>query len=149
MIDRHGIPLRQIIRSSDPDRIRDRIFYDLGIIHGSSMMRRTIYDTIGGYRSEYPHVEDVDWIFRAIYSGFRASNIPDIVLKYRKRKNSTERHFRKKAILSYYLKKEIVAQYGLRLSLKEQLSLYAHLILGWSLPPRFRDVLFHIIRRWV
>lgn len=142
---------RRYIREyvSDPQKIRSRILYDLGILHGASLIRRSVYDAIGGYRQAYAAVEDVDWIFRAVFSGFHISNISETVLRYRRHMDSSEKHYRKKAIESYRLKKAMIAEYRLTLSCKEWCSLYAHLILGWSLPPRMRDALFRFLRRSV
>lgn len=134
---------------SDPQHIRARILYDLGILHGASLVRRSVYDTIGMYREEYRYIEDVDWIFRAVFSGFLVSNLSEVVLQYRKRPNSSEKNARKKVIESYRLKRALIAEYCLTPSFKEWCSVYAHLILGWILSPRMRDALFRFLRRYI
>jgi glycosyltransferase involved in cell wall biosynthesis len=60
---------------------RDARFGDLdGIPIGSAMMRRTVFDAIGGFDETFRHSEDMDLLFRIREQGFEIAILPEIVL---------------------------------------------------------------------
>lgn len=58
------------------------LLFDRGITHGTSMVRRAALAGSGGYRGDYPHVEDLDlWLRMA--GLVRFANLPDLLYSYR------------------------------------------------------------------
>jgi glycosyltransferase involved in cell wall biosynthesis/predicted SAM-dependent methyltransferase len=71
-----------------PEEIR-RTFGDLNsMIHSAALMRRTVVETIGNYRQEFPAAEDYDFFARALMSGFECANIPEVLHKIRLHRQS-------------------------------------------------------------
>ena len=83
VIDRDGAFLSvQKTLTRDQD-IRRRAFYANPFAHGSVMMRRQSLLAIGGYRDEFPFVEDYDlWV--RIMSRHQVANLPRVLYSYRK-----------------------------------------------------------------
>ena len=58
-----------------PDRIRATFAQKNSMINSASMIRRKVFDTIGGYREEFRSVDDYDFYARALLAGFKMANI--------------------------------------------------------------------------
>ena len=58
------------------------------IIDPSCMFRRDIFNKLGGYDSKWKLVPDFNLWVRAIKEGYRLSNLPEILVHYRKHPNS-------------------------------------------------------------
>jgi len=52
------------------------------IAHPTFFVKKTVYDKLGGY-GDAEHVEDKEFLARAICEGFRVGNIPETLLDYR------------------------------------------------------------------
>lgn len=60
---------------------RDAVFGDLdGIPILSAMVRRSVFDQVGGFDTSFTHSEDMDLLFRLRENGIRIEVLPDIVL---------------------------------------------------------------------
>ncbi len=129
VIDAHGKHIEIIKKPTDPDVVRERIWYDLTVWHTVVLARRSLYDTIGGYRETYQYVEDVDWTYRALFGGHRGSNIESVVASYRRYPQNSDQYSRLKAKKSFALKKEMRERYHLKLRPKEYISIYVLLVL--------------------
>lgn len=57
------------------------------ISHPTWLVRKSVFDDIGKYNDVYA-AEDYEWLCRASSNGFQISNIDDVILKYRLRRNS-------------------------------------------------------------
>ena len=58
------------------------------IIDPSCMFRRDIFNKLGGYDSKWKLVPDFNLWTRAVKEGYRLSNLPEILVHYRKQPNS-------------------------------------------------------------
>jgi peptidoglycan/xylan/chitin deacetylase (PgdA/CDA1 family)/glycosyltransferase involved in cell wall biosynthesis len=62
-----------------------------GSVHVSSMMRRTMWNAVGGFDAALPAYEDQEFFLRAIRAGFRGEIIDEPLLFYRVRPDSRYR----------------------------------------------------------
>ena len=62
-----------------PERIRETFHQLNSMIHSASMIRREVFETIGGYRPQFQSVDDYDYFMRALLAGFRLANIPQVL----------------------------------------------------------------------
>ncbi|HEX4996834.1 MAG TPA: glycosyltransferase [Terriglobia bacterium] len=61
-----------------------RTFQDVNsMINSASMIRREVFETIGGYRDEFRSVDDYDFFMRALLAGFSLANIPEVLHRIR------------------------------------------------------------------
>jgi len=66
-----------------PDRIRKTFHETNSMINSASMIRRAVFETIGGYREEFRSVDDYDFFMRALLSGASLANIPQVLHRIR------------------------------------------------------------------
>ena len=71
-----------------PERIRETFGQINSIINSTALIRRDIFDTLGGYREEYRSADDYDFFARALLAGFSLANIPESLHKIRLHPNS-------------------------------------------------------------
>ena len=65
------------------ERIR-ATFHDVNsMIHSSSLIRREVFASIGGYRKEFRSVDDYDFFMRALLAGFVLENVPSVLHRIR------------------------------------------------------------------
>src|SRR5262249_25311677 len=53
------------------------------MIHSSSLIRREVFSSIGGYRQEFQSVDDYDFFMRALLAGFALENVPYVLHRIR------------------------------------------------------------------
>ncbi len=82
-IDPDAMPICEFMDEATHDEIERALLAPrLGIVHPSVMLRRDAMLRIGGYRSGFPHVEDLDLFLRLGEIG-RLANLQTVLLKYR------------------------------------------------------------------
>ncbi len=108
----------------------------LTIFHGSSMIRRKIYDSIGYYREEWLYCEDYDWTFRAIYGGFSGTNLSESLYYYRYHGASTNTHSHEIALRVYKLKKVMKREFQIHYTVSNYIFLYIQFCINYFLPGR-------------
>lgn len=82
-IDPEGLPIFEFMEYfSHEDIDRALMMPIIGILHPTLMARRSAIEAVGGYRSGYPHVEDLDLFLRLAEIG-RLANLPEVLLHYR------------------------------------------------------------------
>ncbi|AXK49276.1 glycosyltransferase [Aliarcobacter trophiarum LMG 25534] len=59
----------------------------IGIVHPTFFVRKKVFDKLGGYNNAF-HAEDMEFLSRAIFFGFKVGNIKDVLLNCRYRNNS-------------------------------------------------------------
>ena len=86
LIDENGCILKEVMKfPSSEKKIRKCISWGSCLPHPSWLLKKSVYDKLGGYR-EVPSCEDYDFILRALVcKDFRLGNIPEVCLKYRVR----------------------------------------------------------------
>jgi glycosyltransferase involved in cell wall biosynthesis len=67
---------------TQPEAIKKAITYRSVACHPTWIMRRNVFDTIGGYRY-FPSSEDYDFLYRVLDAGFTVSNLTQPLLEYR------------------------------------------------------------------
>ena len=82
-IDPDGSPLVDFIDCFDHADIETTLMRPaIGILHPTVAMSRRAVLAVGGYRADYPHVEDLDLFLRLGEVG-RLANLPEVLLDYR------------------------------------------------------------------
>lgn len=66
------------------------IVHDNCVKHPVWMMKKSVYDSLGGYRDIFS-CEDYDFLLRAILAGYRLGNAPIVGLRYRQNPDSISR----------------------------------------------------------
>lgn len=66
-----------------PERIRATFGQVNSMINSASLIRREVFEAIGGYRERYRSVDDYDFFARASLAGFHLANIPEVLHKIR------------------------------------------------------------------
>ncbi len=59
-----------------------------GVVHVSSMMRREVFDAVGGFDESMPAYEELDFWTRVLEAGFRGEVLTEPLLRYRVRPGS-------------------------------------------------------------
>jgi glycosyltransferase involved in cell wall biosynthesis len=82
-IDPEGLPIAEVLNGCTHEEISHSLLArQFAIAHPSTTIRRSALEAIGGYRSEYPHAEDLDLFLRLAEIGYLA-NLPETLLDYR------------------------------------------------------------------
>lgn len=69
---------------TSPDEIRDSLLAGrMRILNGASMIRRSLFDTYGGYRIDLRRAQDYEFFRRLAIGGVRMGALPDVLLLYR------------------------------------------------------------------
>lgn len=87
-IDENGKQISGKYKYYKPNELKSALVYTNCIHHPTIMMKRIIFDQIGGYR-DFPCSQDYDMWLRLLESGCNFYMINEVLLKYRIRKNST------------------------------------------------------------
>lgn len=82
-IDPEGWPIFEFMDRFSHDEIEAGLFKpEIAMLHPTVMLRRGAVCALGGYRADFPHVEDLDLFLRLGEVG-RLANLPDVLLEYR------------------------------------------------------------------
>jgi glycosyltransferase involved in cell wall biosynthesis len=85
-------------REHEPQRIRATYGQLNSMVNSASLIRREVYQKIGGYRQAYAGVDDYDFYARALEAGFELANLPQVLHRTRLHTGSvtsTRRHHNK------------------------------------------------------
>ena len=66
-----------------PAVVRWHLFFYTCISHPTMMVRRAIYEQLGGYGPTFTHAEDLDFLLRAAFE-HKVANLPSHLLRYRR-----------------------------------------------------------------
>lgn len=85
LIDEHGTSMNQTITIPVNHRqICKDIRWRSCIPHPTWLVRREVYESLGGYR-QIPYAEDYDFLLRLLRTNYKTGNLPCVVLDYRVR----------------------------------------------------------------
>lgn len=85
LIDENGTSLNQTVTVPvKHHQICKDIRWRSCIPHPTWLVRREVYETLGGYR-QIPYAEDYDFILRLLKTNYKVGNVPCVVLDYRVR----------------------------------------------------------------
>ncbi|MFZ2190150.1 MAG: glycosyltransferase [Candidatus Magasanikiibacteriota bacterium] len=133
-IDSVGKEIGFSTQSISNEDIRKDIFLHCPFWNPACMFRKSVWQEVGKYRKQYELCQDYDLLFRIVYSGYKVANLPEFLLKYRIHvTNASFKRVRELEKKCYHLRIEMVKKFNLKLSWKEKLFMWAHLILGYSL----------------
>lgn len=104
------------------------------------------------YREEFLYLEDYDLWLRLISDWNKWANLNSQVLKYRRHGNNTWDNNKKIAKKSFFLRKKIIKDFNIKVSIKTYIWMYTHLLL-WYLFSRkailkLEYILKKIIIKW-
>jgi GT2 family glycosyltransferase len=100
------------------------------VVHPSVMYRKSAVLAVGGYREGYIYVEDIDLWYRLVYSGYKISNVPKFLLKYRYHAGSTAHQARLNAVKAFKLRKATINNFKLKINFNQKLSIYLQFLVG-------------------
>lgn len=84
----HDDVVERTVKGPYTDEVCKKILrYESCVAHPLWMVRKEVYDNLGGYR-DIDSCEDLDFLIRAALSGYRMGNAPYILLEYRNNPNS-------------------------------------------------------------
>lgn len=142
VIDENGsLTGRKIKKPIDPTEIKQDLIVYLTVIHGTVLLRKEVFVKAGLYRPEYLYCEDVDFTYRAIFGGIKASNVDEYLYKYRYHGLSTAHSARASALRAFRLRRETIKRFSLSLSVKQWFMIAAQLLVGYFLTGRQRQLI--------
>jgi hypothetical protein len=81
VIDENNVETGALVPPSGNKRIGIAAYYAAPLLHPTYVMRRQMFETLGGYRDMV--AEDYDFLLRAIDAGFKLDNCPIWGISYR------------------------------------------------------------------
>ena len=81
--DDAGRTLGRPLLETGPGRIRTTFGRANAMINSAALIRRRVFDVIGGYREEYRSADDYDFFSRALQAGFELANLPEVLHRIR------------------------------------------------------------------
>lgn len=69
-------------RVTDPEDVRNTMFFNIGLSHTSAVIRSEAFRTVGLYSTDYPAAEDYE-LMRRIGTQFDLANVPECLVHYR------------------------------------------------------------------
>lgn len=86
-------------------QIKKRNRWKQCVAHPTFLAKKKVYDSLSGYRN-VAYCEDYDFICRAIYTGYKIGNTPEVLLNYRVRSNSiSKQNMLEQKVRSYFIGK--------------------------------------------
>ncbi|MCX6715655.1 MAG: glycosyltransferase [Candidatus Taylorbacteria bacterium] len=144
IIDQCGKVIGKRTKPTDPESIKKNVIIYNPVVHPSVMFRKDVILKVGGYRHPYWRAQDTDLWYRIVFSGYKISNLPEFLLKYRYHSNSTSRGGFANSINDYKLRIKTIKNFKLRLSPVIWLLIYLQLLVGVLFNGRRRQD----IERW-
>ncbi|MGF1750752.1 glycosyltransferase [Vibrio cionasavignyae] len=84
---------REIITYPNGDALSKEIMFSSPVAHPAVIMRKDIIVSLGGYREAFIHAEDYDLWLRIYDSGYKISNLKQVLLRYRQTESGITRKF--------------------------------------------------------
>jgi GT2 family glycosyltransferase len=99
--DRNELTTTRVIEYPvSPDECRKQLFFNSPVSHPAVMVRRVVFEKLGGYSEAYPAAEDFDLMWRANRAGFKISNLADMLLIKEETPGSISQKRRRQQIFS-------------------------------------------------
>jgi len=128
------------------EEIRKYIFKYSPFCHATTIYRKDIVQSVGGYNIDLYDAEDYDLYFRiGKISEFR--NIDDVLYKMRYNENSVSNtRARRQEILTLYIRLKAVLEYGYSMPLGDKLYTFAQLFSMLIIPSKYKAKIFNFLR---
>lgn len=68
---------------SEPQKIRETFGIKNSMINSAALIRREVFERIGGYKEEFRLADDYDFFARALLAGFSLANVPEVLHRIR------------------------------------------------------------------
>jgi glycosyltransferase involved in cell wall biosynthesis len=81
--DDAGLTLGGPALETSPGRIRATFGRANAMVNSVALIRRPVFQAIGGYREEYRSADDYDFFSRALQAGFELANVPAVLHRIR------------------------------------------------------------------
>jgi GT2 family glycosyltransferase len=94
------ISKRIVVFPKTPEECRNRLFLNLPVSHPALLMRRAVFERLGGYSEAFPAAEDFDLMWRASSAGFNIANLSDILVIKEETPDSISQKRRRRQIFS-------------------------------------------------
>lgn len=135
LIDEQGKKIGTLTKPTAYNQIKSVAFFAGPFVQSSIMFRKDEILSVGAYRAEYNLIDDIDLYLRLVYSGKYVCNMPETLISYRVHPNQSDAGNRKKkALLSYKLKRELIDGGTVKPNFLQSLSVYVHFCLDFFLP---------------
>jgi hypothetical protein len=82
-IDEAGTVIGEIRKPVMPDQVDRYMRYACPVVHPTYFVKKEVYKSLGGYRTDLRATEDLEFLLRARRQGFRIANLPEKLLSYR------------------------------------------------------------------
>lgn len=79
-VDSENVPLGEIIFPTSYQELRKGLADRNQFVHGSIMMRKTVYELVGGYREAFQYSQDYD-LFLRIAEQFQVENLSEVLYR--------------------------------------------------------------------
>jgi len=139
IIDENGVIIDERTKPTNTEEIFKNAIVYSPLLQPSVMYRKDVIKKIGGYREKFRHGQDMDLWLRVVYSGYKVTNIPEYLLKYRYHKNSTAHTSVKNAIGDYKMRKDAIKNFNIKIGIYNRILIYIQLIIGVCLSGRQRQ----------
>lgn len=147
IIDENGGVIDTRTKPTNPEDIRNKILFYNPLLQPSVMLRKSVLLTVGLYSEIYAFAQDIDMWFRIVFSGYKVSNVPEFLIKYRIHSQNTGRNNRKVAIDGFNLKRDNIRKFALRLNAVEWFMIYGQFIVEYVCSEPLRRVIESIAKR--
>jgi GT2 family glycosyltransferase len=94
------INMRIVVFPKTPEECRSRLFFNLPVSHPALLIRRAVFERLGGYSEIYPAAEDFDLMWRASAAGFNIANLSDTLVIKEETPDSISQKRRRRQIFS-------------------------------------------------
>jgi GT2 family glycosyltransferase len=91
---------RSVVYPKSPEECRKQLFFNSPVSHPAVIIRRAVFESLGGYSEAYPAAEDFDLMWRASAAGFNIANLADILLIKEENPGSISQKRRRRQVFS-------------------------------------------------
>lgn len=139
IINENGDIIDERTKLIDPDEIKKNILIYGPLIQPSVMFRKKIIQNLGGYRGVYIYGEDTELWYRIVYSGFKITNLPKYLLRYRYHGSNIVHDSKKIALYDLEIKKITIKNFKLKIGFKGYFFMYGQFLVEYFLSGRQRQ----------
>jgi glycosyltransferase involved in cell wall biosynthesis len=131
----------------DPEEIKKNILTYSPVQQPSVMFRKKVIVDVGGYNEKYYYRQDIDLWMRVVSSGYKISNIPKFLFRYRHYENSTSNNRLKGAMFYFQIQNEIIKNFNLKVKLGQYIIMYLQLLIGLLFSARHKQIIEGIYKK--
>lgn len=148
LIDENGNKLKETIEfTTHPDNIKKTFFFMYPFLQPTTMFRKEAIISVGGYRDKYRWIDEIDLYLRLLFEGYAGANMSEYLVQYRKHPDSTEKLFKKKALMIFKLRVEMLRKYRVKANLKMYLYAVGNFALDIIVTSKIRNCLVIYARK--